>query len=88
MQVKDRHNGNILLSTSGALIHIDFGFILGMSPGNLAFERAPFKLTEEYVELLGGRSLAPKMYPRGVNVTAILGHTIMRGSWVHSWVLA
>ena len=54
-QVKDRHNGNILLMQSGHLTHIDFGFILGLSPGNLAFESAPCKITEEYVELLGGR---------------------------------
>ncbi|KAF9482771.1 kinase-like protein [Pholiota conissans] len=54
LQVKDRHNGNILIDRDGHLIHIDFGFILSNTPGNIGFEAAPFKFPPEYVEVLGG----------------------------------
>ena len=54
LNLKDRHNGNIMIDMKGRIIHIDFGFILGISPGNVGFETAPFKMTKEYVNLLDG----------------------------------
>ncbi|KAE9976230.1 hypothetical protein EG328_002709 [Venturia inaequalis] len=54
LQLKDRHNGNILIDTFGHVIHIDFGFMLSNSPGSMGFEAAPFKLTQEYIDVLGG----------------------------------
>ena len=54
LQIKDRHNGNILMDRDGHLIHIDFGFMLSNTPGNIGFEAAPFKLPPEYIEVLGG----------------------------------
>ena len=54
LNLKDRHNGNIMIDMRGRIIHIDFGFILGISPGNVGFETAPFKMTKEYVNLLDG----------------------------------
>ncbi|KAK4212393.1 phosphatidylinositol 4-kinase-like protein [Rhypophila decipiens] len=54
LQLKDRHNGNVLIDNEGHIIHIDFGFMLSNSPGGVGVEAAPFKLTYEYVEVLGG----------------------------------
>lgn len=55
LQIKDRHNGNILLDSRGHMVHVDFGFMLSNSPGNLNFESMAFKLTQEYIDVLGGQ---------------------------------
>ena len=54
LQIKDRHNANILIDSEGHMVHIDFGFLLTNYPGGIQFEKVPYKLTSEFVEVLGG----------------------------------
>lgn len=53
LQVKDRHNGNLMMDSDGHVVHIDFGFMLSNSPGgNMHFEQSPFKLTQEFLDVM------------------------------------
>ncbi len=51
--VGDRHLDNLLLSNSGHLIHVDFGYILGRDPKIFP---PPMRLSKEMVEGMGGTS--------------------------------
>ncbi len=58
LNIKDRHNGNILLQRDGHIVHIDFGFFLSIAPGGITFESAPFKLTHDFHELVGPNAMS------------------------------
>mmetsp|Transcript_52513 Transcript_52513/g.122898 ORF Transcript_52513/g.122898 Transcript_52513/m.122898 type:complete len:756 (+) Transcript_52513:92-2359(+) len=73
LQVKDRHNGNLMLDIHGHVIHIDFGFMLSNSPGgNVNFEQSPFKLTQEFIDIMGDESSAEFDYFRTLVIHGFL----------------
>jgi len=79
LNFKDRHNGNIMLNSSCNIIHIDFGYAFDIAPGG-AFnsERADFKLTKEYIRIMGGEgspsyNLFRCLYARGLLLARLLG---------------
>ena len=49
--VGDRHHDNLLLTHTGKLFHIDFGYLLGRDPKPLP---PPMKLSREMVDAMGG----------------------------------
>jgi len=59
LQIKNRNNGNILIDNQGYIIHIDFTFLLSRT---VKFEKAPFKLTEDFINVMGGRESQGFMY--------------------------
>eukprot|EP00924_Labyrinthula_sp_SR-Ha-C_P008719 augustus_masked-scaffold_2-processed-gene-0.15-mRNA-1 protein AED:0.03 eAED:0.05 QI:0/-1/0/1/-1/1/1/0/659 len=50
--VGDRHLDNLMLKSSGELLHIDFGYILGRDPKSF---HTDIRLTKEMVITMGGR---------------------------------
>jgi len=79
LQAKDRHNGNILVDAAGHLVHIDFGFILEISPGaNMGFEGAAFKLSHEMTQLLDPGGTRASSYFRLFEELCVRGYLAAR----------
>ncbi|KAG8878350.1 phosphatidylinositol-4- kinase [Tulasnella sp. 331] len=60
LQIKDRHNGNIMIDGQGHIVHVDFGFLFDIDDKlatlGVKFEPSSFKLNHEMVVLMGGRT--------------------------------
>ncbi|GAA6000790.1 1-phosphatidylinositol 4-kinase STT4 [Rhodotorula paludigena] len=72
VQIKDRHNGNIMIDARGRIAHIDFGFLFDIGPGGVKFEPNSFKLSHEMVVLMGGRDSVGFRNFRELTVKAFL----------------
>ncbi|KPV75836.1 uncharacterized protein RHOBADRAFT_14083, partial [Rhodotorula graminis WP1] len=72
VQIKDRHNGNIMIDGRGCITHIDFGFLFDIGPGGVKFEPNSFKLSHEMVVLMGGKDSVGFRQFRELTVKAFL----------------
>lgn len=72
IQIKDRHNGNIMIDGRGCITHIDFGFLFDIGPGGVKFEPNSFKLSHEMVVLMGGKDSVGFRHFRELTVKAFL----------------
>ena len=51
IRTQDRHNGNILLTRDGSVVHIDFGILLNVNYSKDLLMEPSMKLSSEFVEV-------------------------------------
>merc|ERR1719271_1037614 len=62
-----------MMDSNGHVIHIDFGFMLSNSPGgNFGFEASPFKLTQEFLDVMDGECSEQYEYFRTLVIKGFL----------------
>ena len=71
--IGDRHLDNIMISRSGKLFHIDYGYILGTDP---VVNNPGIRITPEIIEVLGG--LSSKRYETFTNLCSRIYNCLRR----------
>ena len=51
--VGDRHMENILITSNGRVLHIDFSYLLGADP---KLSKAEMRITPEMLDMMGGKN--------------------------------
>ena len=78
----DRHNDNIMITTSGHLFHIDFGKFLGDAQmvGTIRRDRVPFVLTSDMAFVINGGSESSKQFQSFVELCCQAFNIVRRHS--------
>ena len=54
LAIGDRHLENILVTKTGRMFHVDFGFILGKNPPKKGLLVPPIRINQPMIEGMGG----------------------------------
>jgi len=74
LAIGDRHLDNILITESGQMFHLDFGFVFGKDPKPYP---SPFRLTKEMAIAIGGDN-----YTTSVNFGKFRSYCYQAYNWL------